>query len=217
ITIEDPVEYRINGIGQVQVNPKIDLTFASGLRSIVRQDPDVILVGEIRDTETAEIAIQSALTGHLVFSTLHTNDSASAITRLRDMGIEPFLISSSVNAILAQRLVRIICTHCKEEYQPDAEEWKKLGISPLEVEGKKVYHGTGCNNCNHTGYRGRKGIFELMHLDQDMKKLVLKTSDSNAIKKLAVEKGMVTLRQDGIQKIFEGKTTIEEVFRVAHE
>lgn len=217
ITIEDPVEYRINGIGQVQVNPKIDLTFASGLRSIVRQDPDVILVGEIRDTETAEIAIQSALTGHLVFSTLHTNDSASAITRLRDMGIEPFLISSSVNAVLAQRLVRIICTDCKEEYLPDAEEWKKLGLSPLEVEGKKVYRGAGCNNCNHTGYRGRKGIFELMHFDEDMKKLILKTSDSNAIKKLAVEKGMVTLRQDGIQKIFEGKTTIEEVFRVAHE
>ena len=217
ITIEDPVEYRINGIGQVQVNPKIDLTFASGLRSIVRQDPDVILVGEIRDAETAEIAIQSALTGHLVFSTLHTNDSASAITRLRDMGIESFLISSSVNAVLAQRLVRIICTHCKQEYEPDAEEWKKLGISPLEVEGRKVYRGAGCNNCNHTGYRGRKGIFELLHLDQDMKKLILKTSDSNAIKKLAVEKGMVTLRQDGIQKIFEGKTTIEEVFRVAHE
>lgn len=217
ITIEDPVEYRINGIGQVQVNPKIDLTFASGLRSIVRQDPDVILVGEIRDTETAQIAIQSALTGHLVFSTLHTNDSASAITRLRDMGIEPFLISSSVNAVLAQRLLRIICTECKEEYLPDAEEWKKLGISPLEVEGKKVYRGAGCNNCNYTGYRGRKGIFELMHFDEDMKKLILKTSDSNAIKKLAVEKGMVTLRQDGIQKIFDGKTTIEEVFRVAHE
>jgi general secretion pathway protein E len=217
ITIEDPVEYRINGIGQVQVNPKIDLTFASGLRSIVRQDPDVILVGEIRDTETAEIAIQSALTGHLVFSTLHTNDSASAITRLRDMGIEPFLISSSVNAILAQRLVRIICRECREEYLPDPEEWKKLGISPQEVEGKKVYRGAGCKNCNHTGYRGRKGIFELMHFDQDMKKLILKTSDSNAIKKLAVEKGMVTLRQDGIEKIFEGKTTIEEVFRVAHE
>lgn len=217
ITIEDPVEYRINGIGQVQVNPKIDLTFASGLRSIVRQDPDVILVGEIRDTETAQIAIQSALTGHLVFSTLHTNDSASAITRLRDMGIEPFLISSSVNAVLAQRLLRIICTECKEEYLADAEEWKKLGISPLEVEGKKVYRGAGCNNCNYTGYRGRKGIFELMHFDEDMKKLILKTSDSNAIKKLAVEKGMVTLRQDGIQKIFDGKTTIEEVFRVAHE
>jgi general secretion pathway protein E len=217
ITVEDPIEYRIGGIGQVQVNPKINLTFASGLRSIVRQDPDVILVGEIRDTETAEIAIQSALTGHLVFSTIHTNDSASAVTRLRDMGIESFLISSSVNAILAQRLVRIICNDCKEEYSPDVEELKKLGISPLEAEGRVVYHGRGCAKCNNTGYRGRKGIFELMLLDKEMKNLILKTSDSNAIKKMAVEKGMVTLRQDGIQKIFAGLTTIEEVFRVAHE
>jgi general secretion pathway protein E len=217
ITVEDPIEYRIGGIGQVQVNPKINLTFASGLRSIVRQDPDVILVGEIRDTETAEIAIQSALTGHLVFSTIHTNDSASAVTRLRDMGIESFLISSSVNAILAQRLVRIICNDCKEEYSPDVEELKKLGISPLEAEGRVVYHGKGCSKCNNTGYRGRKGIFELMLLDKEMKNLILKTSDSNAIKKMAVEKGMVTLRQDGIQKIFAGITTIEEVFRVAHE
>ncbi len=217
ITVEDPIEYRIGGIGQVQVNPKINLTFASGLRSIVRQDPDVILVGEIRDTETAEIAIQSALTGHLVFSTIHTNDSASAVTRLRDMGIESFLISSSVNAILAQRLVRIICNDCKEEYSPNVEELKKLGIAPAEAQGRTVYHGRGCNKCNNTGYRGRKGIFELMLLDKEMKNLILKTSDSNAIKKLAVEKGMITLRQDGIQKIFEGLTTIEEVFRVAHE
>ena len=173
ITVEDPIEYRIGGIGQVQVNPKINLTFASGLRSIVRQDPDVILVGEIRDTETAEIAIQSALTGHLVFSTIHTNDSASAVTRLRDMGIESFLISSSVNAILAQRLVRIICNDCREEYLPDVEELKKLGISPVEAEGRKVYHGRGCSKCNNTGYRGRKGIFELMLLDKEMKNLIL--------------------------------------------
>lgn len=217
ITVEDPIEYRIPGIGQVQVNPKIDLTFASGLRSIVRQDPDVILVGEIRDTETAEIAIQSALTGHLVFSTIHTNDSASAVTRLRDMGIESFLISSSVNAILAQRLVRIICNDCKEEYTPDVEELKKLGVSPEKAAGKVVYHGRGCSNCNQTGYRGRRGIFELLLLDKEMKNLILKTSDSNEIKNLAVEKGMLTLRQDGIQKVFAGLTTIEEVFRVAHE
>ncbi len=217
ITVEDPVEYRISGIGQVQVNPKIDLTFASGLRSIVRQDPDVILVGEIRDTETAEIAIQSALTGHLVFSTIHTNDSASAVTRMRDMGIESFLISSSVNAILAQRLIRIVCPHCKEEHQPDLEELKKLGVSAEEASGRKVYRGRGCVKCHQTGYRGRKGIFELMLLDKEMKSLILKTSDSNAIKQKAVEKGMITLRHDGIQKIFEGLTTIEEVFRVAQE
>ena len=159
ITVEDPIEYRISGIGQVQVNPKINLTFASGLRSIVRQDPDVILVGEIRDTETAEIAVQSALTGHLVFSTLHTNDSASAITRLRDMGIESFLISSSVNAILAQRLVRIICSSCKEEYAPSPEELKRLGVSVGEAAGRKDFRGRGCTQCHHTGYRGRSGIF----------------------------------------------------------
>ncbi len=217
ITVEDPIEYRISGIGQVQVNSKINLTFASGLRSIVRQDPDVILVGEIRDSETAQIAIQSALTGHLVFSTLHTNDSASAVTRLRDMGIEPFLISSSVNAILAQRLIRVICSHCREEYEPDALELEKMGISLEEAAGRRVYRGRGCNKCLHTGYRGRSGIFELLLLDKDMKSTILKTADSNTIKKLAIEKGMITLRQDGIGKIFAGVTTIEEVFRVAHE
>ncbi len=217
ITVEDPIEYRISGIGQVQVNSKIDLTFASGLRSIVRQDPDVILVGEIRDSETAEIAIQSALTGHLVFSTLHTNDSASAVTRLRDMGIEPFLISSSVNAILAQRLIRIICTDCREEYTPEPEELSKLGVNVEEAQGRKVYRGTGCPTCHQTGYRGRRGIFELMILDKGMKSLILKTSDSNSIKQLAMDKGMTTLRQDGINKVFDGITTIEEVYRVAHE
>lgn len=217
ITVEDPVEYRISGIGQVQVDPKINLTFASGLRSIVRQDPDVILVGEIRDSETAQIAVQSALTGHLVFSTLHTNDSASAITRLRDMGVEPFLLSSSVNCILAQRLVRIICSECRLEYLPTSEEMGKLGVSPEEYADKKIYRGRGCSKCHHTGYRGRKGIFELMLLDREMKDLILKTSDSNTIKRAAVEKGMVTLRQDGVNKIFEGTTTIEEVFRVALE
>ncbi|PID55373.1 type II secretion system protein GspE, partial [candidate division KSB3 bacterium] len=178
ITVEDPIEYRINGIGQVQVNSKIDLTFASGLRSIVRQDPDVILVGEIRDTETAEIAVQSALTGHLVFSTLHTNDSASAITRLRDMGIEPFLLSSSINAILAQRLVRIICNDCREEYEPSVEELQRLGISLEDLAGRKVFRGKGCPACHQTGYKGRRGIFELMIMDKDMKNLILKTSDS---------------------------------------
>ncbi len=214
ITVEDPIEYRISGIGQVQVNPKIDLTFASGLRSIVRQDPDVILVGEIRDTETAQIAIQSALTGHLVFSTLHTNDSAGAITRLRDMGIEQFLIASSVNAILAQRLVRIICPHCKEEYTPAPEMLQRIGFPEEECQGRTVYRGRGCAKCYHTGYKGRCGIFELLLMNQDMKALVLKTSDANEIKRRAVQNGMITLQKDGAMKVLQGITTIEEVYRV---
>jgi general secretion pathway protein E len=217
ITIEDPVEYQIEGIGQIQVNPKIDLTFAKGLRSIVRQDPDVILVGEIRDLETAEIAIQSALTGHLVFSTLHTNDSASAVTRLIDMGIESFLVSSSVTAILAQRLVRVICTHCREEYVPEEESIVSIGITSDMVKGKKFYRGSGCQECVHTGYSGRTGIFELMLLNEPLRGLILKTSDANAIKAQAVKDGMITLRQDGVKKILDGITTVEEVSRVTHK
>lgn len=214
ITIEDPIEYQIEGVGQIQVNPKIDLTFARGLRSIVRQDPDVILVGEIRDLETAEIAIQSALTGHLVFSTLHTNDSASAVTRLIDMGIEPFLVTSSVIAILAQRLVRVICDSCKEEYIPDEESLLNIGLTPELLGGRKIFRGRGCPECLNTGYIGRTGIFELMLVDDTIKNLILKTSDANAIKHKAVEQGMVTLRQNGAQKVLDGITTIEEVFRV---
>jgi general secretion pathway protein E len=217
ITIEDPIEYRIEGIGQIQVNSKIGLSFASGLRSIVRQDPDVILVGEIRDLETSEIAIQSALTGHLVFSTLHTNDSASAVTRLVDMGVEPFLVSSSVIAILAQRLVRLICNNCKEPYIPDVESLEKIGITPEMFAGRKIYRGKGCPLCLNTGYKGRAGIFELMILEDKIKNLVLKTPDANAIKHKAIEQGMVTLRQDGAQKVLDGITTIEEVFRVTRQ
>ncbi len=217
ITIEDPVEYQIEGIGQIQVNPKIDLTFAKGLRSIVRQDPDVILVGEIRDLETAEIAIQSALTGHLVFSTLHTNDSASAVTRLIDMGIEGFLVTSSVIGILAQRLVRVLCEDCKEPYTPDEESLRGIGITPEMVQGKTIYRAKGCSACLQTGYRGRTGIFELMVLDDDIKNLILKTSDANAIKRQAVEGGMITLRRDGVRKVLGGVTTIEEVFRVTYQ
>lgn len=217
ITIEDPVEYQIEGIGQIQVNPKIELTFAKGLRSIVRQDPDVILVGEVRDLETAEIAIQSALTGHLVFSTLHTNDASSAVTRLIDMGIESFLVTSSVLAILAQRLVRTICTNCKEEYTPDNESLQSIGIDPDKVEGRTFYRGKGCPSCLNTGYVGRTGIFELMMLDDRVKNLILKTSDANAIKHRAVEQGMVTLRQDGAKKVLDGITTIEEIFRVTQQ
>jgi general secretion pathway protein E len=217
ITIEDPIEYQLEGVGQIQVNPKIDLTFARGLRSIVRQDPDVILVGEIRDLETAEIAIQSALTGHLVFSTLHTNDSASSVTRLIDMGIEPFLVTSSVIAILAQRLVRVICSKCKEKYQPDEQSLLKVGITPEMLQGRKIYRGTGCPACLNTGYAGRTGIFELLIVNEAIQNLILKTSDSNAIKHKAVEFGMVTLRQNGAQKVLNGITTIEEVFRVTYQ
>ncbi|MFC1867521.1 type II secretion system ATPase GspE [Thermodesulfobacteriota bacterium] len=216
ITIEDPIEYQIEGIGQIQVNPKIDLTFANGLRSIVRQDPDVILIGEIRDLETAEIAIQSALTGHLVFSTLHTNDSASAVTRLIDMGIEPFLVTSSVIAILAQRLLRVICDNCKEEYMPDEESLRSIDLTPDMLGGKKIYRGKGCSACLNTGYMGRTGVFELMLIDDKIRNLILKTSDANAIKRRAVEQGMITLRRNGAQKILEGITTIEEVFRVTY-
>lgn len=214
ITIEDPVEYQLEGVGQIQVNPKIDLTFARGLRSIVRQDPDVILVGEIRDLETAEIAVQSALTGHLVFSTLHTNDSSSAVTRLVDMGIESFLITSSVIAILAQRLVRVICDNCKVEYTPDEESLRDIGITPDMLANRKIYRGRGCSSCLNTGYRGRTGIFELMVMNDTLKGLILKTSDANAIANKAIQGGMITLRQDGVQKVLNGITTIEEIFRV---
>jgi general secretion pathway protein E len=171
-------------------------------------------VGEIRDTETAQIAIQSALTGHLVFSTLHTNDSAGAITRLRDMGIEQFLIASSVNAILAQRLVRIICSHCKEEYTPAPEMLQRIGFAEEESHNRKAYRGKGCAKCYHTGYKGRCGIFELLIMNQDMKALVLQTSDANEIKRRAIENGMITLQKDGAMKVLQGITTIEEVYRV---
>jgi general secretion pathway protein E len=214
ITVEDPVEYQIEGISQIQVNPKIDLTFARGLRSIVRQDPDVILIGEIRDLETAEIAVQSALTGHLVFSTLHTNDSASTITRLVDLGVEPFLISSSISAVVAQRLVRVLCMECRQPYRPDDAALRQIGIDPQQLEQEVFYQARGCDQCFQTGYRGRTGIFEIMELSEELKSLILKTFDANLIKKTARENGMVTLRQDGIRRLSEGVTTIEEVFRV---
>jgi general secretion pathway protein E len=214
ITIEDPIEYQIDGIGQIQVNPKIDLTFAAGLRSIVRQDPDVILVGEIRDRETAEIAIQSSLTGHLVFSTLHTNDAASAVTRLIDMGIEPFLVTSSVVAIIAQRLVRVLCPKCKEPYEPDAESLADMGISRDDLSRHVLYKRNGCHACMNTGYRGRTAIFEIMLMEDEIKRLILKTSDANQINDLAIRRGMTNLLHDGAQRVLKGITTIEEVFRV---
>ena len=217
ITIEDPIEYQINGISQIQVNPKIDLTFARGLRSIVRQDPDVVLVGEIRDHETAEIAVQSALTGHLVFSTLHTNDSAGAITRLVDIGIEPFLISSSVIAVAAQRLVRVLCEHCKELHHPDSTMLAAIGIPSETTHGSEIYTAMGCEKCFHTGYRGRIGIYELMLIGQELKSLILKSFDANRIMEEARKLNMVSLRQAGIKKVLKGVTTIEEILRVTQK
>jgi general secretion pathway protein E len=217
ITVEDPVEYQIKGISQIQVNPKIDLTFARGLRSIVRQDPDVILIGEIRDKETADIAVQSALTGHLVFSTLHTNDSASAITRLVDIGVEPFLISSSLIAVIAQRLIRTLCSDCKEAYRPDDLALKSIGLDSRSLNGRSLYRAKGCDNCFHTGFRGRSAIFEIMVMNDELKSMILQTFDSNRIKKKAQELKMLSLRQDGIQKLLKGMTTIEEVFRVTQQ
>jgi general secretion pathway protein E len=214
ITIEDPVEYQITGVNQIQVNRKIDLTFAAGLRSIVRQDPDVILVGEIRDRETADIAIQSALTGHLVFSTLHTNDAASAITRLVDIGAEPFLISSSVIGVAAQRLIRVLCKHCKEPFQPDEKALRSLGITRDRLNGEKLFRAKGCPECFHTGYSGRLAIFEIMVMGYRLQKMVLETFDAYQIKNEALQLGMVTLREDGIQKVLNGISTIEEVLRV---
>jgi general secretion pathway protein E len=218
ITIEDPIEYQLQGVGQMQVNPKIDLTFANGLRSILRQDPDVIMVGEIRDGETAEIAIQAALTGHLVFSTLHTNDSASAVTRLVEMGTEPFLVSSSVLAVMAQRLLRRVCDGCRRVLKPTADLLAEIGLTPEQVAGRTLYTGgPGCAACKETGYRGRTGIHELLVVDDEVRALIMKNADSSAIRRAATVTGMVTLREDGAAKVLAGETTIEEVLRVTQE
>ena len=218
ITIEDPIEYQMPGIGQIQVRPKIGLTFAMGLRHIVRQDPDIILVGEIRDHETAEMAIQASLTGHLVFSTLHTNDSAGAITRLINMGIEPFLVTSSTIAIMAQRLVRRICQECKEPHVPDPETLLDLGVTARDYLGKTVYRGVGCPRCQQRGYYGRTGIFELLVMTPFIQDMVLKDADSNMIKRQARKDGMrTTLREDGAEKVAQGVSTIEEVLRVTRD
>ncbi len=216
ITVEDPVEYQIDGINQIQVNPKIGLTFASGLRSIVRQDPDVILVGEIRDRETAEIAVQSALTGHMVFSTLHTNDSPSAITRLVDIGIEPFLISSSVNAVIAQRLVRKLCPDCREPGRYGAAALSRIGLDAQAAAEGTIYQPKGCEQCVQTGYRGRVGIFEFMIMTESLKNLILQAFDAGAIKAQAIREGMITLQQDANRKVLAGITSVDEAFRVTH-
>ena len=213
ITVEDPVEYQIEGVGQIQVNPKIDLGFANGLRSILRQDPDVIMIGEIRDADTANIAIQASLTGHLVFSTLHTNDAPSAVVRLVDMGIETFLISSSLSAVIAQRLVRVLCKKCKEAYEPGTEELKLFETNMSEVPSL-LYRNVGCEECFHTGYAERTGIFEFMEIDREMKGLLLKSPDAATIREHALNKGMQSLRQDGLNKAAAGITSLDEVIRV---
>lgn len=219
ITVEDPIEYQINGVGQIQVNAKIDLTFANGLRSILRQDPDIIMVGEIRDRETVEIAIQASLTGHLVFSTLHTNDAASAITRLLDMGVEPFLISSSVLAMMAQRLVRLLCRACREPAQPDAATLRELGITMDEWSqpGHQFFLARGCDKCHDTGYRGRTGIYEMLMMDDTIRPLVMEHANASTIKSAAIRRGMRTLLQDGARRVLLGDTTAEEVLRVTQE
>ncbi|NJB68758.1 general secretion pathway protein E [Desulfobaculum xiamenense] len=213
LTIEDPVEYQLDGIGQMQVQEKIDLTFAKGLRSIVRQDPDVILIGEIRDRETAEIAVQAALTGHLVFSTLHTNDAASAVTRLIDIGIEPFLVSSVLRAIIAQRLVRQLCPVCREPYTPDAAELADLDHRFDDPASLTFHRAVGCERCRGTGYRGRKAIMEVLTVDDAMKRLIVQTTDSNRIREAALKAGMRTLNGAGCQHILAGETTVTEIMR----
>ncbi|MCK5647511.1 MAG: type II/IV secretion system protein [Gammaproteobacteria bacterium] len=212
ITVEDPVEYQLDGITQIQVNSKIGLSFASGLRSIVRQDPDVIMIGEIRDHETASIAIESALTGHLVFSTLHTNDAAGSISRLQDMGVEPYLISSSLLAIQAQRLVRKICPSCGTEHAMTEIEAKLLELSAADIF--PIHRGEGCSHCGGTGYRGRIGLYELLIISDETRHLINTGADANTIREKAVEQGMLTLRQDALKKLAQGLTTVEEVVRV---
>ena len=215
ITIEDPVEYQINGINQIHVNPRIGLTFAAGLRSIVRQDPDVIMVGEIRDLETAEIAIRAALTGHLVFSTLHTNDAPSAIARLVDMGAQDYLLASSVLGVLAQRLVRVVCSHCRQEQFLEPGFLREIGF-PLQ-SGVAASQGMGCRECDHTGYQGRVGIFELMLMREPIRRLTITNADSTRLRKAALEGGMTALRQDGFDKVKSGLTSVSEVLRVTQD
>ena len=213
ITTEDPVEYDLEGIMQCQVNEEIGVTFAKCLRSILRQDPDKILVGEIRDLETAQIAIQASLTGHIVLSTLHTNDAPTTITRLVDLGVPPFLICATLEAIIAQRLVRTICTHCKTQYQPSAESLASIGLTPDDLEGKNFCYGKGCQHCNNTGYRGRIAIFEILIMSDTIRELVMKNESANTLRAVARQEGMRTLRESGLLHIYDGITTIEEVVR----
>jgi general secretion pathway protein E len=213
ITVEDPVEYQFAGIAQMQVHPQIGLTFASALRSILRQDPDIIMIGEMRDGETAQIAVQAALTGHLVLSTLHTNTAASAVIRMRDMGVERYLITSTVIGVAAQRLVRTLCPECKQAYLPDPEMLRSTGLERVLAKGAPLYRAVGCGNCRDTGYKGRAGLFELLLVDDAMRKGILEGCDGAVLQDLAVEAGMVTLHEDGLRKVSQGMTTYEEVLR----
>jgi type II secretion system protein E len=217
LTVEDPIEYRIPGVTQVQVNPQIDLTFARVLRTMLRQDPDVIMVGETRDPETAQAAIRAALTGHLVFSTLHTNDAAGAVSRLLDMGIEPFLVASSVEGLLAQRLVRVLCPKCKQRFHPDATLLKRLSGNRLDTEGAEFMRPVGCEACRYTGFRGRTAIYEIIRMSEEIKRLVVDRQPANVIKKQALSEGMRPIREDGWLKVRAGLTTMDEVLRVTME
>ncbi|RMH74313.1 MAG: pilus assembly protein PilB [Gemmatimonadetes bacterium] len=214
VTVEDPVEYQLDGIHQVQVNTKIDLTFGSALRSILRQDPDIVLIGEIRDLETADIAVKFSLTGHLVFSSLHANDAPSTVTRLLDIGIPPYLVASSLNLVMAQRLVRTICKQCKEPYTPSPEELIGLEMTEKDLEGKTVFMGRGCPHCRGTGYYGRTAVFEILEMLSPIRKLVFDSANPEIVREEALKLGMETLRQDALRKLFEGKTTVKEVLRV---
>jgi len=217
ITVEDPIEYQLNGISQIQIKPQIGLSFATGLRSILRQDPDIMMIGEMRDLETSKTAIQSSLTGHLVFSTLHTNDAPGAITRLVEMGIEQYLVASSIIGVCAQRLVRSLCSACKEEFTAPASAFAELGYYGKEWENRSTYKSMGCPECLGTGYKGRTGIFELFAVDDEVRNWILESYDSATLRRKAIEHGLVTLRDDGLRKILEGLTTLEEVTRVTGE
>ncbi len=213
MTAEDPIEYEIDGIMQTAINSAIDLTFASALKAFLRQDPDIIMVGEIRDLETAQIAIQASLTGHLVLTTLHTNDASGAITRLMDMGIEEFLIASSVEAVLAQRLLRRLCLDCRKEYSPSVDLIDQLGLEPSMLANKEFYAGSGCQVCADTGYRGRLGVFEMLEISESIRELIAEGRPAGIIRERAVQQGMLTLREDGVRNIFTGVTSLEEVIR----
>ena len=213
LTAEDPVEYDIEGIIQVPINEGIGLNFGRVLRAFLRQDPDRIMVGETRDLETAQISIQASLTGHLVFSTLHTNDAPGAVTRLIDMGVEPFMISSSLEGVLGQRLIRKICTNCRTPYEPSEAVLAQMGLSPHEIGDKQFFYGKGCEVCNHTGYKGRKGIYELLDITDPVRELINQRAPTVVLKQKAVELGMMTLREDGLRSIYDGETTIEEVLK----
>jgi general secretion pathway protein E len=215
LTVEDPIEYQLDGIGQTQVNPKVDMTFSRGLRAILRQDPDVVMIGEVRDLETAQIAVQASLTGHLVLSTLHTNTAVGAVTRLRDMGLEPFLLSSSILGVLAQRLVRRLCTDCREGAPPTERELEQLASNHV-ADATIIYHPKGCEKCNHTGYRGRTGIHELLIVDEDVRDMIHSGAGEQIVER-HIRPFTPSIRHDGLAKVLEGVTTLEEVLRVTRE